>query len=264
MKLLFIGDVVGKGGCDALQAMLPEMKREYSADVTIVNGENSAEGNGIDPRSAQMIFDAGADVVTTGNHTFRKKSIDEELERNERLLRPANYGEDICGRGMTELDFGAYSVAVINLLGTTYLQPIENPFRYADRLLAETNARIVIVDFHAEATSEKRAMGYYLAGRTSAVLGTHTHVQTADEQIIDGTGYITDVGMTGPAESILGVEKDIIIEKFLTYYPKKHVFAGGDVDINGVCLDIDTKSGRCVSIERIRKRYALKHDFTGK
>lgn len=255
MKVLFIGDVVGKSGCEALQAMLPAMKREYGAQLAIVNGENSAEGNGIDPRSAQMIFDAGADVVTTGNHTFRKRSIDEELERNERLLRPANFGDEIYGRGITELDFGAYSVAVINLLGTTYLQPIDNPFRYADRLLESTSARIIIVDFHAEATSEKRAMGYYLAGRTSAVLGTHTHVQTADEQIIDGTGYITDVGMTGAADSILGVEKEIIIEKFLTYYPKKHVFASGDVDINGVCLDIDAKSGKCVSIERVRKRY---------
>lgn len=258
MKIVFIGDVVGRIGCEALRDALPEIKREYGAQVTVVNGENSAEGNGIDPSSAQMIFDAGADVITTGNHTFRKRSIDEELERNERMLRPANYGEDIFGRGMTELDFGAFSVAVINLLGTTYLQPIDNPFRYADRLLAQTNARVILVDFHAEATSEKRAMGYYLSGRVSAVVGTHTHVQTADEQVINGTGYITDVGMTGPADSILGVDKDIIIEKFLTYYPRKHVFAGGDCDVNGVCLDIDEKSGKCRTIERIRKRSAHK------
>ena len=258
MKIVFIGDVVGRICCEALSDALPEIKREYGAQVTVVNGENSAEGNGIDPSSAQMIFDAGADVITTGNHTFRKRSIDEELERNERLLRPANYGEDIFGRGMTELDFGAFSVAVINLLGTTYLQPIDNPFRYADRLLAQTNARVILVDFHAEATSEKRAMGYYLSGRVSAVVGTHTHVQTADEQVINGTGYITDVGMTGPADSILGVDKDIIIEKFLTYYPRKHVFAGGDCDVNGVCLDIDEKSGKCRTIERIRKRSAHK------
>ena len=258
MKVLFIGDVVGKSGCDALFAELREMKRELSAELVIVNGENSAEGNGIDPRSAAMIFDAGADVITTGNHTFRKKSIDEELERNDRLLRPANYGEDIFGRGITTLDFGSFSVAVINLLGTTFLQPIENPFRYADRMLDGLNARVVIVDFHAEATSEKRAMGYYLAGRVSAVIGTHTHVTTADEQIIDGTGYITDVGMTGAKESILGVEKEIIIEKFLTYYPKKHVFAGGDIEINGALLDIDTKSGRCTDIRRIRKIHAQK------
>lgn len=253
MKVIFIGDVVGKIGCDALTAELPAIKREYSADIVIVNGENSADGNGIDPRSAQMIFDAGADVVTTGNHVFRKKSIDEELERNERLIRPANFGEDLPGRGVCVLDFGSFSAAVVNLLGTTYLQPIDNPFRAADSILKEINARVVIVDFHAEATSEKRAMGYYLSGRVSAVLGTHTHVQTADEQIIDGTGYITDAGMTGPRDSILGVEKDIIIEKFLTYYPKKHVFAGGDCDICGVCMDIDAKSGKCLSIERFRK-----------
>lgn len=245
---------MGRIGCEALLSELPSIKREYGADVVIVNGENSADGNGIDPHSANMIFDAGADVVTTGNHVFRRKSIDEELERNDRLLRPANFGEEIVGKGICELDFGAYKVAVINLLGTVYLQPIDNPFRYADRLLSETDARIIIVDFHAEATSEKRAMGYYLSGRVSAVLGTHTHVQTADEQIINGTGYITDVGMTGPSDSILGVEKNIIIEKFLNYYPKKHVFAGGDCDINGICLDIDVKSGKCVSIERFRKK----------
>lgn len=258
MKVLFIGDVVGKGGCDALSDELRGMKRELSAELVIVNGENSADGNGIDPRSAEAIFEAGADVITTGNHTFRKKSIDEELERNDRLLRPANYGEDIFGRGITTLDFGSFSVAVINLLGTTFMQPIENPFRYADRLLDGLSARVVIVDFHAEATSEKRAMGYYLSGRVSAVLGTHTHVATADEQIINGTGYITDVGMTGPSDSILGVEKEIIIEKFLTYYPKKHVFAGGDIEINGVLLDIDTKSGKCTDIRRIRKIHAQK------
>ena len=253
MKIVFIGDVVGSVGCGALHTALPSIRREYGADIVIVNGENSADGNGIDPHSAQSIFDAGADVITTGNHVFRKKSIDEELERCDRLLRPANFGDELYGRGMCELDFGAYSVAVINLLGTTYLQPIENPFRYADRLLEQTNARIVIVDFHAEATSEKRAMGYYLSGRVSAVFGTHTHVQTADEQIIDGTGYITDVGMSGPSDSILGVRKEIIIEKFLTYYPARHIFADGVCDISGVCADIDTKSGRCLSIQRFRK-----------
>lgn len=253
MRVIFIGDVVGRASCDALMAELPSLRREYSADAVIVNGENSADGNGIDPRSAQMIFDAGADVVTTGNHVFRKKSIDEELERNERLIRPANYGDGVPGRGVCTLDFGAYSLSVVNLLGTTFLQPIDNPFRAADSLLEQLGSKIVIVDFHAEATSEKRAMGYYLSGRVSAVLGTHTHVQTADEQIIDGTGYITDAGMTGPRDSILGVEKEIIIEKFLTYYPKKHVFADGACEICGVCMDIDVKSGKCLSIERIKR-----------
>lgn len=258
MKIIFVGDVVGSAGCAALEAELSSIKREYGADIVIVNGENSAAENGIDPRSAQRIFDSGADVITTGNHVFRKRSINELLETSERIIRPANYGEDAPGRGLCELDFGAYRAAVINLLGTTYLQPIENPFKYADKMISQTDARIIIVDFHAEATSEKRALGFYLSGRVSAVLGTHTHVQTADEQIIDGTGYITDAGMTGPRDSVLGVDKDIIIEKFLSYCPQKHFFADGDCEINGVCLDIDIKSGRCVSIERIRKNYPNK------
>ena len=254
MKILFIGDVVGKRSCEVLLTELPTLKYEYGAALVIVNGENSAEGNGINPRSAQMIFDAGADVITTGNHVFRQKTIEEELDRNERILRPANYGDDVIGHGVCELDHGAYSVAVINLMGTTYMQPIENPFKYADRILEQTQARIKLVDFHAEATSEKRAMGYYLAGRVSAVMGTHTHVQTADEQIINGTGYITDAGMAGPAESVLGVDKDIIIERFLTFYPKRHVYADGDIMINGVCLDVNEKSGECTAIERIRRK----------
>lgn len=252
MRILFIGDVIGKHGCQALQRELHGIKHGCGADIVIVNGENSAEGNGITPRSAEMLFEAGADVITTGNHCFRQKGIEEELERTDRIIRPANYGEEVFGRGVCELDCGSCSVAVINLLGTAFMQPLENPFKYADRLLEKISSRIIIVDFHAEATSEKRAMGYYLGGRVSAVLGTHTHVTTADEQIINGTGYITDVGMTGPRESILGVDKDIIIERFLTYYPKRHVFAGGDIEINGVCLDIDEKSGKCNSIERIR------------
>ncbi len=253
MKILFIGDVVGKRGCEALQKRLYAIKQACGADIVIVNGENSAEGNGITAHSAGMIFDAGADIITTGNHCFRQKGIEELLETNERVIRPANYDDEVFGKGYCELDCGSYSIAVINLLGTTYMQPLENPFKCADRLLEKLNSRIVIVDFHAEATSEKRAMGYYLSGRTTAVLGTHTHVTTADEQIIDGTGYITDVGMTGPKESILGVDKDIIIERFLTYYPKRHAFADGDIEINGVCLEVDKKSGKCLSIERVRE-----------
>lgn len=256
MNILFIGDVVGRASCEALQWELHAIKHKLGAEIVIVNGENSAEGNGINPASAAMLFDAGADVITTGNHCFRQKTMEDEWERCETVIRPANYGDDVIGRGVCVLDKGAYSIAVINLLGTTFMQPLENPFRCADRLLESVdavNAKIKLVDFHAEATSEKRAMGYYLAGRVSAVLGTHTHVATADEQVIDGTGYITDVGMTGPKESILGVEKDIIIERFLTYYPKRHRFAEGDIELNGVLLDIDVKTGNCRSIERYRQ-----------
>lgn len=252
MKILFIGDVVGRVSCEALQSELHSIKHQLGAEIVIVNGENSAEGNGINPASAGMIFDAGADVITTGNHCFRQKTMEDEWESCGQVIRPANYGDDVIGRGVCELDRGAYSIAVINLMGTTFMQPLENPFRCIDRILENCAARIKIVDFHAEATSEKRAMGYYLSGRVSALLGTHTHVTTADEQIIDGTGYITDVGMTGPKESILGVEKDIIIERFLTYYPKRHRFAEGEIELNGVLLDIDVKTGKCGSIERYR------------
>ncbi len=250
MKVLFIGDVVGHIGCEALQKVLPQLKRDYGADIVIVNGENSAEGNGITPYSAELIFNAGADVITTGNHCFRQKTMEEEFAYSKRVIRPANYGDDVIGRGVCELDCGSYYLTVINLMGTTYMQPIENPFKYADRLLQDTQSRIVIVDFHAEATSEKLAMGHYLAGRATAVLGTHTHVQTADEQLIDGTGYITDAGMTGPKNSILGVEKDIIIEKFLNYYPRRHKYADGICIVSGVCLEVDKKTGKCLSIER--------------
>lgn len=253
MKILFIGDVVGMNSCEALRKELHGIKQKLGAEIVVVNGENSAEGNGINPASAAAIFEAGADVITTGNHCFRRKTMEAEWDQNERIIRPANYGDDVIGRGMCVLDRGAYSIAVINLMGTTFMQPLENPFRCIDRLLESCTARIKIVDFHAEATSEKRALGYYLAGRVSAVLGTHTHVTTADEQVIDGTGYITDVGMTGPKNSILGVEKDIIIERFLTYYPKRHKFAGGEIELNGVLLDIDAKTGKCVSIERYRQ-----------
>ena len=254
MKAIFIGDVVGRLGCEALAAVLPEIKREYGADITIVNGENSAEGNGIDARSAQSIFDAGADVITTGNHAFRKNSVFEEYERLDTLLRPANLGEYLPGKGVCEVDLGAYSVAIVNLIGTAFMEPADNPFKCAEELLKTISSKVIIVDFHAEATSEKRAMGFFLAGKVSAVLGTHTHVQTADEEIIDGTAYITDVGMTGPHDSVLGVDKNIIIEKFLTYRHKKHTCAGGSVDICGVALETD-RDGKALKIERFCKSY---------
>lgn len=258
MKAIFIGDVVGNLGCEALAALLPRIKREYGADIAIVNGENSAEGNGIDARSAEAIFAAGADVITGGNHSFRKHSVEELYERRDTLLRPANFGEDLPGKGVCEVDMGAYSAAVVNLVGTAFMTPVDNPFKCAEEILKTISSRVVIVDFHAEATSEKRAMGFFLSGKVSAVIGTHTHVQTADEQIIDGTAYLTDVGMTGPRDSILGVEKSVIIEKFCTYYPKKHVYAGGDADVCGVVIEIDQKSGRALSIERFCRTYQTK------
>ena len=254
MKILFIGDVVGDIGCEALAKALPKLKQDYGARLAIVNGENSASsGNGLNVRSVKAIFDAGADVITTGNHAFKRDSACEEYEQYDTLIRPANFGNAVPGRGWCELDLGSESVAVVNLVGTAMMLPADNPFRCAEEIPPKINAKVIIVDFHAEATAEKRAMGYFLAGRVSGVFGTHTHVPTADEQIIDGTGYITDAGMTGPAESILGVKRDIIIQKFLNYSPRYYAVASGECEVCGVCADVDSKTGRCVSIERFRR-----------
>jgi len=252
-KFLFIGDVVGKCGCDALEKVLPGLRREYGADVAIVNGENSADTNGISAASMHRIFDAGADVITTGNHAFQRSDILDEFERNPRLIRPANYGGDVAGSGVCRLDFGGCAAVVINLAGTAFMQPCDNPFKCAERLLGEIDAGMIIVDFHAEATSEKRAMGMFLAGRVSAVLGTHTHVQTADEQIINGTAYITDVGMTGAFNSVIGVKKEIALDRFCSYIFRKGTPAYGEAELGGVFLELDSKSGKCLRIERIRR-----------
>lgn len=250
MKVLFIGDVVGQAACVYLAEKLPQLKQRHGIDMTIVNGENSADGNGITPYSAGLLD--GAEVITTGNHCFCRRDMNNLYDESDRIIRPANFGDGVCGRGYCIADFGRYSVAVVNLIGTTYMQPVDNPFLCADELLKKIGTKNIIVDFHAEATAEKKAMGYYLSGRVSAVLGTHTHVQTADEQIIDGhTGYITDVGMTGVHDSVLGIDKNVIIERFTTYYPQKHTYADGQNIINGVVLDIDTASGKCGSIKRI-------------
>lgn len=253
MNILFIGDVVGQKSCANLRDKLPQLKREYDAKIVIVNGENSADGNGITPTTARYILDSGADVVTTGNHCFRRREMDAFYEQSDIVIRPANFPDEVVGKGYTELDFGSYSVAVINLLGTVYMQNLENPFRCIDRILEKITSKVIIVDFHAEATSEKRAMGHYLTGRVSAVLGTHTHVQTADEEILGGnTGYITDVGMTGVIDSVLGVKKEIIINSMLTNYPQRYEYAEGTHYICGAVVSVNEKSGICTSISRIR------------
>lgn len=253
MKVVFIGDVVGSIGCAALAKALPGIKREYGADIVIVNGENSADANGISSDSAGEIFGAGADVITTGNHAFQRHSIGEEFERRDTLLRPANLGEELPGKGVCVLDMGRYSVAVVNLIGTTFMPPADNPFKCAEEILKTISSRMIIVDFHAEATSEKRAMGWFLSGRVSAVFGTHTHVQTADERITDGTGYITDVGMTGPVDSVLGVRKEIVIDKFVNYRSVRHAVAQGECEVCGAAVEIDPDDGKCKKIERFRK-----------
>lgn len=252
MKVLFVGDVVGQNSCKELVDRLPSLKNSYSIDITIVNGENSADGNGITPFSSAILLNGGVDAITTGNHCFRRADMNPVFDESEVIIRPANYGDSVPGKGYCVLDYGAWSLAVINLIGTSFMQPVENPYLYVDKILEKLTTKNIIVDFHAEATSEKKAMGFYLAGRVSAVFGTHTHVQTADETILDEyTGYITDVGMTGVANSVLGIDKNVIIARLTTYYPQRHVYAEGETTVNAVVVDIDKKTGQCTSIERI-------------
>ena len=254
MNILCIGDVVGSIGCRHLQTVLPRIKRELAVDVCIVNGENSADGNGITPASAGYIFDAGADVITGGNHTFRRHEFYSLLEENEFLLRPANLPAGTPGRGIAVVDRGRYQVTVINLQGTVYMEALTSPFESLDAALTEAgHPKFCIVDFHAEATAEKRCLAAYADGRVSAVFGTHTHVATADEQILSGgTGFITDVGMTGPTDSCLGVRTDLALEKMRTKLPVRFATAEGDCHMDGVLFTLDDKSGKCVAVKRIR------------
>lgn len=255
MKILAIGDVCGKIGCEFLLKKLPQIKKEYSIDLVIANGENSAEGNGILPSSVEMLFAAGVDVITGGNHTVRRKEIFDALDENPFILRPANLPRSLPGKGLALVDMGYTTVAVINLLGVVYTESMACPFETLDEQIeiAKNNgAKIIVVDLHAEATSEKRAIGFYLDGRVSAVFGTHTHVQTADQQILEnGTGYITDIGMTGVKQSVLGVDKDIIIQKLKDKLPVRFVNASGDCELNGCIFDIDKNTGLTTNVQRI-------------
>ncbi len=250
MKILMFGDVVGEAGTACFQRLAPKLKRQYSADLIVVNGENSAKGNGITQHSANQLFSGGADVVTTGNHCFRRKC--DEIFENERILRPANYPEGAPGSGVCVLDCGSFQFAVVNLMGTAFMEALDNPFHVIDALLEEIHTPNILLDFHAEATSEKRAMGWYLSGRVSAVIGTHTHVQTNDAEILDGkTGYLTDVGMTGGARSVLGVLPAQAIEKQRFHRPVQFTEAAGPCILNAVVLEIDSKLGICTKIDPI-------------
>jgi len=254
MKILAIGDVVGTCGLEALRRALPQFKRDNGIDFCIVNGENSADGNGITPTSAEHIFTSGADVITTGNHAYRRKEMYQCFEDSMSILRPVNFNDNNPGRGYTIVDLGRTQIAVVNLMGTMYMDPLDNPFLKMDELLKNELADIknIIVDFHAEATSEKRALGFYLDGRVTVVFGTHTHVQTSDNQILpNGTGYITDVGMTGPLQSVLGVEPQIVIDKFKYNMPARFDFVRGEAIVSGCIFEIDEKTGKTVSTERV-------------
>ncbi|ADU22149.1 TIGR00282 family metallophosphoesterase [Ruminococcus albus] len=255
MNLLFIGDVVGCSGTDFLEEQLYKLKREYDIDVTVVNGENSAQGNGITPESFERFMRMGVDVVTTGNHCFRRREMVDLYDSSEFLIRPANFPDGVAGRGVAYIDLCPVKIAVVNLMGTMYMEALDNPFTEIDEILKSIDTPNIFVDFHAEATSEKKAMGHYLKGRVTAVLGTHTHVQTADEVILGGhTAYITDVGMTGPELSVLGVDSDIVIEKFRYHKPVKFTESDSACFLNGVVVSFDEKSGKSTNIIRVISR----------
>lgn len=257
MKILTIGDIVSKQGCEYLRKELPRLKKELGADIVIANGENSAVGNGILPQSAKFILDSGVDVITLGNHTFKRKEIYSFLDSSQPVIRPANYHPSAPGNGMIILDKGYCKVAVINIQGSVYLETYENPFSVIDRLIdnaKEQDASIIIIDFHAEATSEKKAMGFYLDGKISALFGTHTHTQTSDNQILpNGTGYVTDIGMTGPYYSVLGVDPAAAIEKLRTNMPVRFTNEDGVCVLEGCLFEIDNKTGKTVSTTLIRR-----------
>ncbi|MCI5527558.1 MAG: TIGR00282 family metallophosphoesterase [Oscillospiraceae bacterium] len=252
MRVLAVGDVVGQAGCDFLRQKMPQLKEQYRPDFILVNGENSAEGNGILPFSAKQIFDCGADVITTGNHGLRRREINEMMDEQIGLIRPANYHPDAHGAGVYLYDALSYQIGVVNLQGDVFLETYENPFGCMERLLSQIKADIILVDFHAEATSEKLGMGYFLDGKVSLVFGTHTHVQTADEKILPGgTGYITDIGMCGPSHSVLGVTPELAIRRMRTHLPTRFENASGPCSLSGIVADIDLATGKTTSIQRI-------------
>ena len=255
MKVLFLGDVVGAPGRRAVEELLPRVVSRYAIDLVLANGENAAGGIGITPAVADQLLGLGIDLLTSGNHIWKHKEIVPYLADTDRLLRPANYPPDTPGRGCTVLETAAgEQAAVLNLEGRVFMNPLECPFRTADQVLATLppEVKVVLVDMHAEATSEKLALGWYLDGRVSAVIGTHTHVQTADERVLPGgTGYITDAGMTGPVDSVIGMKKEIILERFLSQLPQSFKVAGGNIQLQGVVLEIDSQ-GRCLELERLQ------------
>jgi len=256
LNVLFIGDVVGNPGRKIIKQVLSELKRDYSIDFCIANGENAAGGNGITYVVAQELYKFGVDAITMGNHVWSKKEVLSFIECDPKIVRPANYPEGIPGNGSTIISNNKGKIGIINLMGRVYMEPIECPFKVADKEVEflKNSVKIIIIDMHAEATSEKTALAWYLDGKVSSVIGTHTHVQTADERILPcGTSFITDVGMTGPYEGIIGVKRSTIIEKFITHMPVRFEIAKGLVQFNAVVLNIDDITGKTLKIERILK-----------
>ena len=254
MRILILGDIISKAGRKALREALPALRERIGAELVIGNVENAAGLFGITEKVIEAIKAAGVDVMTSGNHVWDKREGFPLLEMRDDLLRPANYPEGVPGRGALVRQVSGLDVGVINIQGRTFMTPIDCPFRRVSSILAEmpSSVKVVVVDFHAEATSEKLAMGFFLDGRVSALVGTHTHVQTADERILpDGTAYVTDVGMVGPRDSIIGVKKEQVIDRFLYGIPQRLQVESGTVILNAVLVDIDEKTGHARSIERV-------------
>jgi len=258
MKILFIGDIVGSPGREAVKRLLPELKKEHELDFVIANAENAAGGSGITLKVAQDLFDSGLDVLTSGDHIWKKHEIFEFINEEERILRPANFPAGAPGRGWAVFKArNGLKVGVANVNGRVFMESLDCPFKSSlhavEEMLKET--KVVIVDVHAEATSEKVALGWYLDGKASAVLGTHTHIQTADEKILPrGTAYLTDAGMTGPYDSVIGRRVEDVLERFLTLVPVRFEVAAENIQLAGAVLDIDEETGKARSIVRIQRK----------
>ena len=255
MNILMVGDVFGESGRAAIAKHVPALRQQHAIDFCVVNIENAANGFGVTPLIARQALEQGADVLTSGNHIWDKKEIVEYITKENLLLRPANFPAGTPGVGYVTVKAGAHKVAVLNLMGRVFMNPIDCPFRKADDIIPELrkDTPIVLVDMHCEATSESQAMGWYLDGRVSAVVGTHRHVQTADERVLPGgTAYITDLGMTGPTEGVIGVDRDLILQRFLSQMPMRFEPAKGPAALHGVIIVVDPETGRASDIRRLR------------
>jgi hypothetical protein len=254
LNLLFVGDIVGKPGMDLVQTWLPSLIQKYKADLVIANGENSSDGKGCTEKEGKILFDLGVHVITGGNHTWDKHQSQDYLKKEPRVIRPLNYPKGTYGNGYYIAETIKGKVAVVNLQGRTFMASIDCPFRAADWVLSKlkNETKMIFIDFHAEATAEKLAMVNYLDGKITALVGTHTHIQTSDERIFpNGSGYITDVGMTGPYESVIGMKTQAAINRFIYQTPQKYETAVNDSHLCGIYLKIDTDSGKTIEIEKI-------------
>ncbi len=254
INLLFIGDIIGQPGLNIVQMWLPGLQKKYRVDVTIVNGENLSDGKGCTEKEAKQLFDLGVNAITGGNHTWDKHQSQEYLKREPRVIRPLNYPKGTIGNGYCFVDSLKGKIAVLNLQGRAYMAPIDCPFRSADWVLPKLKqeTKVIFIDFHAEATAEKLALANYLDGKVSAIVGTHTHVQTSDERIFpSGTAYITDCGMTGPYDSVIGMKTDAAINRFLYQTPQKYQTATDNVHLCGLFVKVDTDTGKALEVERI-------------